>query len=170
MVADDKEGDYSWIDPEQAPEAPGGEGEGGGEAPEQGEAEKPGAKDNDALAGDSGLLHKFKQWLGLAMDGGEGSGNFGHEGRPGLTGGSGEGGTTELISNRYGTPSQDEANLISRLVAGEQMPVASTVKGERQTFIEKVEGGKLKVKTQHGDSRVIMTYDSKNKEIYLDEA
>lgn len=48
----------------------------------------------------SGIMNPETAKDGIAKDGGEGSGNFNHEGRPGKVGGSGGGGSSSKLSNK----------------------------------------------------------------------
>lgn len=48
----------------------------------------------------SGIMNPETAKDGIAKDGGEGSGNFNHEGRPGKIGGSGGGGSSSKLSNK----------------------------------------------------------------------
>ena len=100
--------------------------------------------------------------LDKLLNGGKGSGNFGHEGRPGKVGGSGngKGGGLSGISKAIATQKkfQDQAKVVQEDI--EDRIGQKVKKGEEYTALD--EASKSRFKEFHGEDGTEYTYDKEN--------
>ncbi len=116
----------------------------------------------------------YKYWVAGEVKGGAGSGNFGHEGRPGEVGGSGSGGGTESgltgVSVYHGTAGKYEENIKQN---GLKTDVGAAGRGvyTTRTFGEAIDYAMIAATREYGGKElpndlklVIVTIDSKGSE------
>jgi len=109
------------------------------------------------------IINKIKEIL---IEGGSGSGNFGHEGRPGFVGGSGEGGSSAKVRVKAGVSAQ----LLLKNAAKQEPKISSFIKGISSKNGGQLDNFQFRLKTKESIERKILSRVKENPGLSIETA